>query len=442
VIAKYTGSSCDWLRNSTTPGGTFGSFNIKLEISKTHDVWFAGTFRNSFNFLGQSFQTASFFDFEWFYGKSNPSGGLVDIRSFVSSFSGIASIAENDAYDLLLLGSFQDSVTINGNRRFSQGGSDLLLVSVDSSYAINWFQTGGGANDDFGIGIASSNSTNAYGLCTFQGLSQFGSSFLSTPTSQNASLVFKIGDCESNQTPITFIGDTTLCAGQSLRIIAAPNAPSVFQWLRDSTLLAGEIFRDLTVNNTGNYQVIVNGSGCSDTSRVIPVVVSPRPTVNVSLVDTICLSASQFVLSGGTPIGGTYSGRGIISDSIFDPSLAGIGNTTIKYVFSNGGCTDSATTNVYVQPALSVFFSPLADICINASPISLLAFPFGGAFTGLGVNGNQFDPSLTSGGLISITYTFVDQNGCSSSATQQIQVDTFEISTFSALPDLCANEGP
>jgi hypothetical protein len=441
VISKYTGASCDWLRNSTSTTGFFRGFGVQLEISKTNDLWFAGTYRNNFTFLGQSFQTASFFDFEWFYGKLDDTGALVDIERFVASFSGIASIVENDAYDLLMLGSFQDSISINGSRRFSQGGTDLLLVSVDSSYAIKWFQTGGGANDDFGLGIASQNSSNAYGIATFQGLSQFGSAFLSTPISQNASLLFKIGDCASNQTPINFIGDTLLCSGQSVRIIAAPNSPSVFQWLRDSMPLTGEIFRDLTVSNTGNYQVIVNGSGCSDTSRVIPVVVNTIPAVSLSVVDTVCLSASPFVLSGGTPAGGVYTGRGVVSDSIFDPSIAGIGNTAIKYVFSNGGCADSTTANVYVQPAQSVFFAPLADICINASPITLLAFPFGGTFSGVGVNGNQFDPGSTNGGAIPITYTYLDPNGCVSNATQLIQVDTFEISTFSALPDLCANSG-
>ncbi|MGB0805424.1 MAG: hypothetical protein ACPGRC_01960, partial [Salibacteraceae bacterium] len=442
VIAKYTGSNCDWLKNSTASSGTFGNYRVRIEISKTNELWFAGSYRGNFSFLGQNFATASFFDFEWFYGKLNSSGGLVDMNSFVSNSTDVQSITENNKNDLLILGSFTDSVEINGNLRYSQGSSDLLLVSIDSSYAINWFQTGGGANADFGLGITSSNSSNAYAISTYQGLSQFGSTFQSSPNSQTSSLLFKIGDCGSNQTPINFSGDTNLCLGESVRIIAAPNAPSTFQWLRDSVILAGEIYRDLSINNSGNYQVIVNGSGCADTSRVIPVNVDSLPNVGLTLVDTICSSASPITLQGGTPLGGIYSGNGVISDSIFNPALAGIGNTTIMYKYSNGGCADSSISNIYIQPAPTIFFSIPSSICFNSNPIPLnIAFPLGGTFTGPGVTGNQFDPALTNGGLNSITYTFSDVNGCTSSTTQNIQVDTFQTSTFSVIADLCINNG-
>jgi uncharacterized protein (TIGR02145 family) len=50
-------------------------------------------------------------------------------------------------------------------------------------------------------------------------------------------------------------------------------------------------------------------------------------------------AAAPFVLKGGVPLGGTYSGAGIVS-GIFYPNLAGTGSITQSYSYTNTwGCT-------------------------------------------------------------------------------------------------------
>lgn len=62
---------------------------------------------------------------------------------------------------------------------------------------------------------------------------------------------------------------------------------------------------------------------------------------------------TAFALTGGTPAGGTYSGTGV-SNGIFSPALAGVGTFTIKYVYNDGMCADSATRTITVLPSTSV----------------------------------------------------------------------------------------
>ncbi len=78
------------------------------------------------------------------------------------------------------------------------------------------------------------------------------------------------------------------------------------------------------------------------------------PMVNFTVVPDVCADASSFPLFQGSPSGGVYSGTGISSDSIFDPAVAGVGNFTIDYNFTD--------TN-------SRLGSASQDVTVNALPI-------------------------------------------------------------------------
>ena len=62
----------------------------------------------------------------------------------------------------------------------------------------------------------------------------------------------------------------------------------------------------------------------------------------------ICITYSPFILTGGLPAGGTYSGTGV-SDGKFNSANAGIGNFIITYSYTNlNGCTSEAQQSVTV----------------------------------------------------------------------------------------------
>jgi len=83
----------------------------------------------------------------------------------------------------------------------------------------------------------------------------------------------------------------------------------------------------------------------------------------------------------------------------------------------------SATTNVSVL-ALPVVncTSPFDIVCDTEAEFSLQGIPAGGIFSGTGMNGAQFSPSLAGIGSHSITYNYTATTGCSNSVTKVIDV--------------------
>jgi hypothetical protein len=84
----------------------------------------------------------------------------------------------------------------------------------------------------------------------------------------------------------------------------------------------------------------------------------------------VCISSAPFVLNGGQPAGGVYSGPGVVNDSIFDPSLSGAGTFNIVYTAPGiGGCAGNCSAPITVDlctgfsrtdngPVISVFPNP------------------------------------------------------------------------------------
>lgn len=99
-------------------------------------------------------------------------------------------------------------------------------------------------------------------------------------------------------------------------------------------------------------------------------VVSP-PIVTVPGDETVPLDFPVTALNGGSPLGGTYSGPGVLTGILFDASVAGVGIHTITYTYTDAnGCSGSASTTITVIP-------PASDICDGAKDINNL---FGAAF--------------------------------------------------------------
>ncbi len=83
----------------------------------------------------------------------------------------------------------------------------------------------------------------------------------------------------------------------------------------------------------------------------------------------------------------------------------------------------------------------LASQCVDVTGYFLSGgTPAGGVYSGTGVTGNVFNPSLAGVGTHTLTYTYTDGNGCINSATNTIVVNALPIVTWSTvLPDQCVN---
>lgn len=167
------------------------------------------------------------------------------------------------------------------------------------------------------------------------------------------------------------------------------------------------------------YKVIgYNADGCTDTVYYTPTVF-PNPTVTINASSTSVCDGDSVMLSGsGAPT--MVWNHGVQDGQYFIPAP----NTTYVVVGTDGnGCSgsDSITINVNQLPVVSLNL-PMDSICANAGPFALSgALPSGGSFSGTGVTGGMFDPTVGPG-TYTIDYVYTDANGCTGSATDQLVV--------------------
>ncbi|MGD1841583.1 MAG: hypothetical protein ACFB0B_11910 [Thermonemataceae bacterium] len=160
--------------------------------------------------------------------------------------------------------------------------------------------------------------------------------------------------------------------------------------------------------------------------------VRAAPTVTFDPIPTeYCESAPALSLSA-SPSGGTFAGDGV-SGNTFDPAVAGVGNYTISYTVVASGCTITETQNIEVTAAPTLAITNLeAAYCIDAGTVTLTATPTGGTFSGDGVSGNTFDPTVAGIGTHTITYSFTE-NGCTITEDQTVEVTALPTVSFSGL---------
>jgi gliding motility-associated-like protein len=143
-------------------------------------------------------------------------------------------------------------------------------------------------------------------------------------------------------------------------------------------------------------------------------------------------SGSSAQLGSPTVDGMTYSwspSTGLSSTTVAQPTVtltnAGPASQNFTYTLTvtnvaDGGCTATDEVVVTVNPIPVVSAGSYGPVCITNESIQLSGSPTGGTFSGIGVTGNEFNPSV---GTQVITYSYTDANGCSANSTTTIVVN-------------------
>lgn len=169
----------------------------------------------------------------------------------------------------------------------------------------------------------------------------------------------------------------------------------------------------------GNHNIIYTYTDSNNCSNAVnqSVLVYSNPVVNItSSPQFSCLQNSPDTLIA-SPVGGVFSGSGVAS-GLFIPSVAGVGSHWIKYLYTDPyGCSNTDSVQAVVYPSPTVLLSGLASSYCQTEPSQQLVFsPSGGTFAGASSSG-VFSPSSFQAGNQSVTYSFTDQNNCTSSQT-------------------------
>ncbi len=97
----------------------------------------------------------------------------------------------------------------------------------------------------------------------------------------------------------------------------------------------------------------ITNNPVSSNTIVMNALAAPSVSFTLCFDSITTINSAAFVLKGGLPLGGTYSGPGVNSGTgVFTPSLAGVGTKTITYAYTNTySCSALMTRNIIVQAA-------------------------------------------------------------------------------------------
>ncbi|MCB9186129.1 MAG: T9SS type A sorting domain-containing protein [Flavobacteriales bacterium] len=100
---------------------------------------------------------------------------------------------------------------------------------------------------------------------------------------------------------------------------------------------------------------------------------------------------------------------------------------------TNLGWSDFSNPAFALSNALpDVAIDAVAPLCESADPVALNASPAGGDYFGAGVSNGMFDPNGAGQGTHTITYVYTDQNGCSNTASIDIEVGQAPVVTVTS----------
>jgi hypothetical protein len=211
-----------------------------------------------------------------------------------------------------------------------------------------------------------------------------------------------------NANPVVSLGnDTTVCGSLTLD---AGNPGATYLWCNASTA------QTVVMNASGTCEVVVtDANGCQGTDT-ISFTVNPNPVVNLGPDGSSC---GAVVLDAGSG----FTSYLWCDNSTGQTHLVTSSGTCDVTVTDANGCSgsDTITLTINSSPTVSVSASSSSP-CLDDANVTLTGTPAGGTFSGPGVTGNSFDPSIGVGAQ-TVSYSFTDSNGCIGTNSTVINVN-------------------
>jgi len=200
------------------------------------------------------------------------------------------------------------------------------------------------------------------------------------------------------------------------------------------------------------YSVQVNPIGqtnCMQAQSATVTVVTPVPAT-ITPVGPFCTNASSLTLTG-SPSGGVWSGVGITPTGVLTPSAAALGNNTYTYTIGTSTCSSVGNTTVSIEQYVpSTITGTINPLCVTSSTVNLstalATSTLGtGTWSGNGVTGTTFDPSLAGAGTHTLSYdthSSPTATLCPSTSTIGVTVNSVVQPTITAAGPFCDNFTP
>lgn len=304
-------------------------------------------------------------------------------------------------------------------------GSDQTICSDASPLQLSGVPAGGTWS---GIGVSSS------------GLFTPSAALIGTQT-----LTYTVSAAGSDEVVITVVGPPAVSAGADQSVCSSASdftlsgTPAGGTWSGTGISPAGLVSVSALSAGANTFTYSLTESGCSSQDVVLITRVN-APSVNAGANQSICLNANPLQLSA-SPAGGIWSGSGVSSSGLFDPSAAGTGAKTLTYTVEGSiqGCAGSDQVVVTVKALPVVSAGADRSTCANSAPFLLTASPSGGSWSGSGVSAaGLFTPSTSLTGIQPLIYA-ATQNGCSARDTLVVTVNSVPVASAGADQTICTS---
>jgi len=172
---------------------------------------------------------------------------------------------------------------------------------------------------------------------------------------------------------------------------------------------------------TNTYTVVGMDLNTCTNKATKTITVNPLPVVIANSNASEVCAGDPVILTGSGAV--SYVWTGGVMDGIAFLPVASFSDTVTGTDSNN--CTNSAAITIPVNPLPVVSLQPFDPdtVCVGSTPFLLTGgTPDSGSFSGNGVSGGIFSPSLADSGVNLIIYSFTDEKGCTGSASQTIFV--------------------
>ena len=403
-VAKYdpNGNVVWWFQI----GGPGEDYVNSLVVDNNNDIYITGSFSGTVNFGGSSLTSNGAKDI--FIAKYNDVGNLLWIKAYGSSLDDYCYDVNIGNNRLLLSGNIKGSTNIEGQilNASNQDGIFLFLNldgTFDHVYHDNKVEpnlaTGAIFNSSSGRYYQIGSITEGDDVLETLHVNATLSPFCQPPTVTHAP---SVNSCELGSPEAINAGIPAGGQYSGVGIIGNEFYP----------LITGEGSFDLTYTYTDN-------DGCFASVPLI-MTVHPKPDVQMSLLDPVCINKPSFELTNGVPSSGVYSGIGINLNE-FNPSAAGVGYHQVNYTYTDAiGCSGSISEIIQVTdiPSITSMVTDAncgqSDGAVNINVINGQP-PFNFYW-----NSGQITSSLNNVEVGSYTLTLTDDNGCTTTETANV----------------------
>ncbi len=244
----------------------------------------------------------------------------------------------------------------------------------------------------------------------------------------------------SPQVTITAGSETTFCEGGSVKLTASAGTGYTYQWFKDGNPINQATSASFTSFNSGSFTVKVkNSGGCEAESTPVKVTVNKPFAVSAGAEQEVCTNTQAFALSGFSPAGGTWTGKGVSADGTFNPATAGAGQHTLTYSVTQNSCTVTATKKISVSQAVATpgAITGNTTLCAGTSDVSYSISAVSGATnytwtvpSGFSITSGQGTATIkvkagTAGGQVTVKA----ENNCGTSQAASLTINVTAIPT-------------